>query len=408
MTKEQYAKQRAEMMAAIEEMIGKGENTEAQAKMKEVEELDNKFEETKLANANLEALKAKTTVTDLENKSQSVEGGTVVEKTNDGSNVMSNEALYEAAWAKQVLMGQKIDGKELEVFNKMNGGLNNFTHTTENSPILIPESVVAGIWKRAEEEYPLFGDVKKYNVTGTLKIKKFDTIVAGDADWYEEGTPTVDEQDTFAEMSLGGHELAKLVKLSWKLKSMGVQGIIQEFTEHAARRIGVELGNSVARGNGTTQPEGVETALKAEADTPQVVNGLASFENIATAISLVHSSYLNGAKFYVNSAMVYGPNGLARILDGNDRPYFVTDTTGGFRGYMLGFPVVADAGVSPGTILFGNASRGYVFNTNEPLSVTTGEDVKQRESLYSAYTVVDGGVLDTKAFALIDGVVPTP
>lgn len=408
MTKEQYAKQRAELMAAIEEMIGKGENTEAQAKMKEVEDLDNKWEETKLANANLEALKAKTTVTDLENKSQSVEGGTVVEKTNDVSNVLSNEEIYKNAWAKK-MMGQSVEGKELEVFNQVNKEFNNaYTHTTGNSAVLIPETVVAGIWSRAEEMYPLFADARKFNVRGTLKIAKHDSIEAGDAAWYAEGTPTADEENAFGEMILDGHELAKLVRVSWKLKAMAVQDFVAYIINELGERVGVALGTAAARGNGTTQPEGVETALKAEAGTPQVVNGVADYANITEAISKVHSSYLNGAKFYVNNATIYGAGGLINVLDGNNRPYFTEDALGTYSGRMFGFPVVADAGVSPGAIIFGNAAKGLVFNTNEPFSVTSDDDVAKRESLYAAYAVIDGGVLDNKAFALIDGVVPTP
>ena len=58
--KEQYAKQRAEMMAAVKSLIGEGKTEEANAKIKEVEELDNKWEATKLANANLKSLEEKT------------------------------------------------------------------------------------------------------------------------------------------------------------------------------------------------------------------------------------------------------------------------------------------------------------------------------------------------------------
>ena len=68
---------------------------------------------------------------------------------------------------------------------------------------------------------------------------------------------------------------------------------------------------------------------------------------------------------------------------------------------MLGFVVKADAGVSANNVIFGNANKGYVFNTNEPMSLATEEHVKARTVDYAAYTIVDGAVLDTKAFALL-------
>jgi HK97 family phage major capsid protein len=68
---------------------------------------------------------------------------------------------------------------------------------------------------------------------------------------------------------------------------------------------------------------------------------------------------------------------------------------------MLGFVVKADAGVTTNNIVFGNAGEGYVFNTNEPMSLASEEHVKARTVDYAAYAIVDGAPLDTKAFALI-------
>ena len=97
---------------------------------------------------------------------------------------MGNEAVidekkqYENAWAK-VMQGKKLDTKEQELFDKTNSKFENaYTHGTSNTPTLIPESVVAGIWSRAEEMYPLLADVKKYNVK-ELVINT--AIAAGDA-----------------------------------------------------------------------------------------------------------------------------------------------------------------------------------------------------------------------------------
>ena len=410
MNKEQYNKMRADMMAAIEGFMGESKLDEANAKMKEVEDLDNKWEGIKLANANLEALKDKTKAADLENKGLTVEGTKQVDSTKQNES-LTEAAVYEAAWSKQ-MMGQKIEGDELEIFNKVNKQFDNaYTHDTGNSGVLIPETVVAGIWSRAEEMYPLFADAKKFNVRGTLKIAKHNSIDAGDADWYAEGTVVSDEQNTFGEMILDGHELAKAVTVSWKLKAMAVQEFIPYITNELGERVGVALGTAAARGNGTSQPEGVETALLAETDTPQVITYdpdntttpvPLSYEKVTQAIGKLHSSYLNGAKFYVNNETIW--NVLVNLKDDTGRPYFVADPTGAYAGRMFGFPVEPDAGVSKGSIIFGNANKGLVFNTNEPFSVVTEDHAKARTTDYVAYAVVDGGVLDNKAFVLIQDV----
>ena len=59
-------------------------------------------------------------------------------------------AEYRDAWAARML-GVELTEEQHRTFNTTNAEYRAFTHTTENTAILIPETVVAGIWKRAEE-----------------------------------------------------------------------------------------------------------------------------------------------------------------------------------------------------------------------------------------------------------------
>jgi HK97 family phage major capsid protein len=409
MNKEKYIEMRNALMSEIEVLLAEGKIEESNAKMEEVKALDNKWEEVKLANANLNALKDNTKVINLENKSMKVEGETVIENTNVINNVLDDKKIYENAWAKH-LMGRTLETDEKNIFDKINSGFNNaYTHTTVNTPTLIPETVVKGIWARAEEMYPLLADVRKYNITGTLTINKHASIDAGDAAWQEEGTDTADEQNTFAQISLTGCELAKAITVSWKLKSMAVEEFLPYIQAELGKRIGVVLGTSMYTGTGVAgvQPQGVIVAINAEGGTPQKVtytadNGVdpLTYEKITTAISKLHSSYLAGAAIYAQNSTIWTT--LANLLDGVGRPLFVPDVSAGGVGRMFGMTVKPDAGAGTGNIVIGNASNGYIFNTNEPMSLATEDHVKARETDYAAYTVVDGKVLDTKAFALLD------
>lgn len=413
MKKEQYVAQRKTLMEEAENLIGEGKITESEAKMKEIQDLDNKWEQAKLANANLNALKDNEKITDLENKSVDVNGGKTVENIHEPK-AIDDQKIYENAWAKS-MMGKKLSSDETEVFNKVNEEFNNaYTHDTGNTSILIPTTVAAGIWSRAEEMYPLFADVRKFNVKGKLAIKKHVSIDAGDAAWYDEDTPTADEQNTFGELVLDGHELSKAVTVSWKLKAMAIEDFIPYIINELGERVGVAMGVAVARGTGTMQPRGIETALLAEAGTPQVVTYdpdntttpvELSYGLITEAIGKIHSSYLAGSAIYASNATIWGE--LANLMDGMGRPLFIPDVTSGGVGRMFGMVVKPDAGLSAGSILVGNANKGYIFNTNEPFSVVTEDHAKQRVTDYVAYAVVDGDVMDEKAFALIRNV-PTP
>ena len=413
MNKEKYLEQRNALLKEIENLIEEGKIEDADAKMKEVEALDEKWENTKKATANLTALKGSTKVTDIENKSVTVEGGTVV----DGilENKVDDKKAYEMAWAK-TMQGKSLEKGEQEIFDRVNAEFNNtYTHDTGNTATLIPETVVAGIWSRATEMYPLLADVKKFNVKGTLVINKHTAIAAGDAAWYDESTPTADEKNTFGQLTLTGCELAKAITVTWKLRSMATEEFIPYIINELGERVGVALGTAITQGRGkpgegqTFEPEplGIETALLAEDSTPQVVtyNPNAStpdplaYEDFTAAIGKIHSSYLAGTAIYANNATIW--NRLANLTDSTGRPLFIPDLTSGGVGRMWGFAVKADAGVSNDTVIIGNPNKGYVLNTNEPMSVATEEHVKARTVDYAAYTIVDGGLLDNKAFALI-------
>lgn len=407
MNKEKYLQNRKALMEEAQNLINNGMLEDANAKMQEIEALDKTFEEGAKAQANINALKDKTVVTDITNKSTNVKGGEIVDRL-DNNNVKDENKTYLNAWAKN-MMGSKMTQEEQNVFDRVNTEFQNaFTHTTGTTGTLIPETVAAGIWKRAEEMYPLLADVKKFNVKGHLTINKHTSIDEGDAAWYDEATSVADEKNTFGQITLSGCELAKAVTVSWKMKSMSIDEFIPYIQNELGERVGVALGTAIAQGKGvvegnTSEPLGIETALGAEATTPQIVEYTdadpLAYAKITGAIAKLHSSYLNGAAIYANNVTIW--NRLANLLDEMGRPLFIPDVTSGGVGRMFGMVVKPDAGVSADSILIGNANKGYVMNTNEPMSVVTEDHAKQRTTDYVAYTIVDGAPLDTKAFALI-------
>jgi len=255
------------------------------------------------------------------------------------------------------------------------------------------------------------GDVKKYNVRGTLVINKHESIEEGDAAFYDEDDATADEKNVFGQLTLSGCELSKVITVTWKLRSMATEDFIPYIKNELGDRVGAAAGTSIAKGKGKpgeletfkAEPLGIETALLAELTTPQVVDydptdGIA-YTDITIAISKLHSSYVSGAAIYANNATIWAV--LANIVDGVGRPVFIPDATSGGVGRMFGMTVKPDAGVTAGSVIIGNANKGYVMNTNEPMSVATEEHVKARKVDYAAYTIIDGGPLDTKAFALL-------
>ena len=405
MTKEQYLAQRKEMMNEAESLINEGKIEESEAKMNEIKELDNKWEETKKIQANLAALKGNDEPVKLENKSEDVRGVEVL-GTTEQPKITNEEDIYVNAWAKD-MMGQKLNDTELEVFEKVNSRFDNeFTHDTNNTQVLIPETVAAGIWKRAEEQYPLWADVRKLRVKGNLTMIKGNNSAV--ARWYEEDEVVDTDELGFGTLELTGVELAKAVQVTWKLRKMAIQEFVAYIQREIADRMGIALAHAVYEGAGKPgsgenfkpEPYGIKTRLEAETDTPQIIEYTdLEYANLTAAMGGIHSSYVNGAAIYANNATIWGV--LANLVDGNGRPMFVADVMSGGVGRIFGRIVKADASIPEGEILIGNPNAGYVANINEDITMYKEEHVRERLTDYMGYAIVDGDVVDNQAFVIL-------
>lgn len=406
MTYKQYTERREALLAEAQNFINEGKLDESNAKQAEIVALDNQYKAIATERANLNALAGAPVAEPIENKSVTVTNARSVDSVSN-TEVVDEEEIYLRAWAAN-MQYRSMTAQEKRVFDEVNAKFNKqfeneYTHDTNNTAILIPNTVAKGIWSRAAESHPLYADAKKFNVNGTLTIKKHTGIVAGDAAWYDEDTPTEDEQNAWGELNLTGWELSKAVTVTWKLRAMAMEEFIPYIIEELGKRIGAALGNAAVNGKGASakQPEGVITALEAEDGTPQIVTytGELTYAIMTSAFARLHSSYVPGSAVYANNETIW--NKLANIMDKNGRPLFVADAIEGGVGRIFGKVVKPDDAIPNGGVVIGDPRNGLAFNINEPLSITTDDHAKQRKTEYVAYTVTDGGVTDTKAFAMI-------
>lgn len=401
MNKEKYLKMRAAMLDEAQNLINEGKIEEAAGKRKEIEKLDADFEEASKEQANLDALnKENEKVSDMKNLSVEEGGLKAVDKT-EKNNVVN----YEDVFAK-VALQRDLNEDEVNLFNQMNPE-NVYTHNTTNTEIVIPETVIGGIIDTMKELHPILADVVPTRIKGTVKYVKRTGIPAGDADYYDEATPTADEENKFGELTLNGKELSKAVTVTWKLQAMAVADFIPFITRELGERMGVAKAKAFVKGKGDAKyPQGVVTAIEAEESTPQKVSYKAdglTYKDITAAMAKIKSSYVSGAKIYANNATVWGT--LANLMDGQGRPLFIPDVTTGGVGRIFGIPVMEEDAMGDGEILIGNMAAGYKENISEAMKLVTEQHAKARTTDFVGYEVHDGGVIDEKAFAyLVKGV----
>lgn len=398
MNKKQYLAMRNKLMDEAQALIDAGKAAEAEEKMKEISALDEQWDAIAQAQANFRALNLEPC------GSAPVDPEDSTGKNNDADDVTKalESDAYKTAWAK-TLMGKPLTQDEASAYAMVNEA---FTHTTENTSIVIPKTVTKGIWEMAAEMYPYFADVTKTYVNGTLSMIQEDT--SSDATWYEESQQTEDGKETFKEFQLSGCELSRAITVSWKLKEMSIEDFIPYIQRKMARKMGAAAGYGATHGkgkgsNGKPEPIGTVTALLAADGTPQVVRykkgESPSYQDILNARAKVKSGYSTGLKIYANSTTIW--TRLASIVDANKRPIFLADPTGNGQIRILGMAVKEDDSMKNGEILISNPSDGYHMNINKEMTMMTEDHVKERKTDYCGYAIMDGNIVTEKAHVLL-------
>lgn len=397
MNREKYLEMRNQLIKEAEGFIEENKLKEAAEKREEIKELDQKFEASSKEQANLAALANEVPSVSLEKNTVTTKEGETQVAINLSSN---NTVSYEDVFAK-VALDRELNADEIQVFNQMNPE-NVYTHSTTNTEIVIPETVVGGIESTMKELHPILNDVRSTRIKGTVKYIKHTGIESGDADYYDEETPTADEENKFGELTLGGKELSKAVTVTWKLQAMAVADFIPFLQRELGERMAYAKANAFVRGAGNAKyPQGVITALEAQENTPQIVEYVdeLSYDNFTEARGKVKSSHSSGSKIYANSSTVW--NKVATIKDGEGRPMFIPDVTAGGVGRIFGIVVVEEDAMKNGEILLGNMATGYKENIQEGMTLTTEQRAKARKTDFVGYEVHDAGVSDETAFALL-------
>ena len=164
--------------------------------------------------------------------------------------------------------------------------------------------------------------------------------------------------------------------------------------------MGISLSYAVYEGTGVKEATGIKTTLEAEATDQILEVDEIEYTDLAKMKSLIFSAYANGASIYANNSTVW--NKLATIVDGVGRPMFIADTIGDNGvGRILGSVVKVDATIPDNEILLGDVSEGYVANIQENITMYQEDFVRKRLTDYMGYAIVDGGVLDEKAFVVL-------
>ena len=398
-----YVEQRQKLMDEARAALNSGDLALAKEKREAIEALDAEKEKHDKETASLNALLAMKVSAPLNLEEQSVEpeGARTAEKTGGARN---EETLYRSAFAR-TLMNQPLSAEESAAFARVNSGVevHGALQTAATHTVVIPNTLVQQIWKEMGEAHPILRVVPRTYVKGKITYPR-EKDGGDNAAWYDESTEVTSGSFTLDSIELDGYELAKSILISWKLEKMSIDAFLTYIANLIAEKMGNALAAAIVSGTGSKQPQGIVTALEAEASTPQVLTWTANTDEVDYAkltefMGKIRSGYASGAAIYAKNSFIW--NTLANLLDETGRPYFIADVISGGVGRLFGHVVYEEDAVPDNAMLLANVARGYRMNVQEEISLLRDEYMTKRQTEFMGYAILDGKPITTTAFVYL-------
>jgi HK97 family phage major capsid protein len=397
MTKEKYLNDRKALLDQAQALIDEGKMEEFEAKKKEVEDLDAKFENEAKAAANLRALADKAVVTDLSAASVSV-SGKVVETTADTAEDIYNSVEYRKAFMNHVIKGEALPAKFV------NSDAN--TKTTD-IPAVIPTTVMERIVEKMESTGMILPLVTRTAYKGGVKIPT--STVKPVASWVAEGAGSDKQKKTTGSIDFAYNKLRCAISVSLETDTMALSVFETTFINNVTEAMTKALEQSIVSGTGSGQPKGflTETAPTGQALSMAAADKL-SYQTLVDAEAALPLAYENGAVWFMTKKTFMAFVGM---VDSNKQPIARVNT--GINGRpertLLGRTVVlndymvsyADSMAAAGIIAALFNPKDYVLNTNLAMTIKRYEDNDTDDQVTKAVMLVDGKVVDVNSLVTI-------
>lgn len=204
------------------------------------------------------------------------------------------------------------------------------TSTTHGDAI--PEGLHGDIVRKLEEKSTVYAEAKKVDYVGDLAVLVDGASAeASILDETEELTET--DLGIFEKVVLKDKRVATLVTVSKHMLNNSPVLTMDFIADKVATRVANTIENQIFNADGTSKKMTSGLLVKGSKIDADV-----TIENILSMVGGMKAAYLNGAKFYCNRETF---KTLCGLMDGNKRPYIISDVINNKPSYtLLGIPVV--------------------------------------------------------------------
>ena len=372
---EEFNAKVAELKAEGTKLAQEGKLDAAEAKKKEIEALEASFQAEKEAVAEENAITKDSTIqANFQSEQTLGEENKVMEKMYDASSVE-----YKNAFLKH------ISGRDDQMTKLENEA---FVHTTQNTPNVLPTTMLNKIWDLVSKNHVIVGDVTTYRTSTILEVVKHTAIAQGAAAVKAEGVANDDEKNTFVKVTLSGKDFVKSVELSYAEAKMSIDALEGYLVQEISTNIGEAIANDMV--------SQIESDLNNDNKVNAAVSGTLSFADVTGAFAKLKRN--SKTVVYCSQATLY--NYIVGMTNSAGQLIYQANANEGANGVLLGAKVKIEDSVADGKILMGDPQR-VVNNIVQDLLVETDKDIKAHKFIYSGYERSECALVDDRAFVEI-------
>lgn len=400
MNREQYLQLRNGLYNDAEVLINEGKIEEANAKIEEIKELDNKFEEGSKATANLNALKDNAKVTNLENNSKNIIGGTVLANTSNSiEEDLTNSVEYRKAFMNYVSRGVEMPREFMNA--------NENTKTTDAS-VMIPTTVLEKIIEKIEATGMILPLVTRTSIKGGVTVPT--STVKPVASWVAEGSSSDKQKKPVkGTITFAYYKLRCAVSMSLEMDTMALQVFETTLINNVVEAMTKSIEQSIINGTGIGQPKGILTETPNEGQSLDVAT--IDYDTLINAESALPLEYESSAVYCMTKKTFMSYQGMK---DSAGQP--IARVNYGIGGKpertLLGRQVILcnyipsfDTATSQEAFAFLFNFKDYVLNTNLNMTMKRYEDNDTDDQVTKAIMLVDGKVLQKDSLVVLKKVI---
>lgn len=401
MNRKQYEAKRMLLMNEAQQLLDNGDIENADTKMAEVKELDDKFEAIAKAQANLNAING--VVVAANSMTSQMASGTpmTTEQTYANKTDMYNSEEYRKAFMAKVISGTAIPAKFLNTDAQ--------TVTSEVTSV-IPSVLIQKIYSKLENVGKFFAMATKTNIKGGVTVPTSSIDLT--ASWVaERGTSDTQEAPT-GSITFAYRKLICKVAVSFEASIVTLEMFETDFVDKVSKAMTKAVEQSMFTGNGSdgNQMVGFLTETPVSGQKIEITEGSSfTYETLVAAEAALPEEYEAGAiwvmpkkTFYNQIIALKDTTGqpIARVSVGIDgKPeHVILGRRVEFSPYMSAFATSVSADTVVAAIF--DFSR-YAINTNYEMTIKKYTDEATDDQITKAIMLVDGKTLDKNGLVTV-------